>query len=61
MAQKENPDQRIVALPPDLLIGADYGMTILNGAGMNARSLAVFILSPDGQDILMQHGFTPPL
>jgi ABC-type molybdate transport system substrate-binding protein len=61
VAQKENPDQRIVPLPPDLLVGADYGMTILEGAGTNARSLAGFILSSNGQDILSQHGFAPPL
>ena len=31
-AQKENPGQQIVALPDDLAVGADYGLTVMNGA-----------------------------
>jgi molybdate transport system substrate-binding protein len=58
-AQKENPDQQIVALPDDLAVGADYGLTVMNGAPPAAQRLADFIVSPEGQKILAKHGFTP--
>ena len=31
-AQKQNPDQQIVALPDALAVGADYGLTVMNGS-----------------------------
>ena len=58
MAQKENPDQQIVALPDSLAVGADYGLTVINGAPPAARRLADFIVSPQGQKILEKYGFT---
>ena len=57
VAQKENPGQQIVALPDNLSVGADYGMTIMNGAPEAAQQFADFILSPLGQRILVNHGF----
>jgi len=57
VAQKENAGQQIVALPENLAVGADYGMTIINGASPQADRLAKFILSPEGQAILGKHGF----
>ena len=57
VAQRENPGQQIVALPDELAVGADYGMTVVNGASENAEKLATFILSQQGQDILAKHGF----
>jgi molybdate transport system substrate-binding protein len=59
LAQKENPDQQIVALPDSLAVGADYGLTVVNGAPPAALRLADFIVSPEGQKILEKHGFTP--
>ena len=59
MAQKENPDQQIIALPDSLAVGADYGLTVINGASPAARRLADFIVSPEGQKILEKYGFTP--
>jgi ABC-type molybdate transport system substrate-binding protein len=59
VAQKENPDQRIVDLPDNLAVGADYGLTVITGAPSAARHLADFIVSPEGQKILERHGFTP--
>jgi molybdate transport system substrate-binding protein len=58
VAQRENPGQQVVALPAALAVGADYGMTVVNGASPNAEKLAVFIMSPEGQAILAKHGFT---
>jgi molybdenum ABC transporter molybdate-binding protein len=56
-AQKENPGQQIVELPDALSVGADYGLTVVNGAPVAAQEFAEFILSAEGQKILMSHGF----
>ena len=56
-AQKQNPGQQVVALPEALAVGADYGLTVMNGAGGSAKALADFIVSPDGQKILVGYGF----
>jgi len=58
-AQKENPGQQIVALPDSLAVGAEYGLTVTNGAPSAAQKFADFILSSQGQQILMKHGFAP--
>lgn len=50
-----------VEMPPDLAITASYGMTMLNSARPEASRLAMFILSPAGQRILLAHGFDAPL
>jgi len=57
VAQKENPGQQTIALPDELAVGADYGLTVVNGASANAEKLAAYILSPEGQGILAKHGF----
>ena len=57
VAQKENAGQQVVALPSALAVGADYGMTVINGASANAERFAKYILSADGQGILKKHGF----
>jgi molybdenum ABC transporter molybdate-binding protein len=57
-AQKENPGQQIVRLPDSLAVAADYGLTVLNGAPAPAQQFADFIMSPRGQKILANHGFT---
>ena len=48
---------QIIQLPPELTIGADYGLIVLNNTKVPAWRLAVFILAPEGQQILTQHGF----
>jgi len=59
-AREQNADQQVVALPDELAVGADYGLTVLNGASPAAYQLAMFILSTDGQRILAKHGFAAP-
>jgi len=59
-AKAQNPEQQIVALPDELAVGADYGLTVLNGAPTTAYGFAMFILSADGQRLLAKHGFTAP-
>jgi len=57
LAKKEVPDLKIVRIPGDLSVGADYGMIVRNGAPPEAWRLAMFILSPDGQKVLKEYGF----
>jgi molybdenum ABC transporter molybdate-binding protein len=59
-ARQQNPDQHIVTLPENLAVGADYGLTVVNGAPDAARRFAQFILSPEGQKILSSYGFAAP-
>jgi molybdate transport system substrate-binding protein len=59
-AKAQNGEQQIVALPDALAVGADYGLTVLNGASPPAYGFAMFILSVEGQRLLARHGFTAP-
>ena len=59
-AMKENPGQQIVALPDNLAVGADYGLTVMATASPAASRFAMYILSPDAQRILASHGFAAP-
>ena len=56
-AVKENPGQQMIALPDNLAVGADYGLTVMNPASPAAYRFALFILSGDAQRILANHGF----
>lgn len=60
LAQKEVPSLKIVDLPPELAVGADYGLLVLKDANSAAAPLAKFMLSPEGQAILSSYGFQPP-
>ncbi|WP_340119457.1 molybdate ABC transporter substrate-binding protein [Pelagibius sp. 7325] len=57
LARKEVPGLKIVAVPPALAVGADYGLIVLDGAPAEAWRLALHILSPAGQKILADYGF----
>jgi molybdate transport system substrate-binding protein len=59
-AEMQNPGQQIVALPDDLAVGADYGLTVLNHASPQGYQFAMFILSVEGQRVLAKHGFAAP-
>ncbi len=59
-AQKQHSGQQIVALPDELAVGADYGLTVLTGAPPRAYAFALFILSPEGQRVLAKYGFAAP-
>ncbi|MET0924550.1 MAG: substrate-binding domain-containing protein, partial [Xanthobacteraceae bacterium] len=60
-AQKQNAGQQIVALPDDLAVGADYGLTVVTRASPQAYQFAMFILSLNGQRALATYGFAAPL
>jgi ABC-type molybdate transport system substrate-binding protein len=58
---KALPGATVVHLPPELETAADYGLTLLPTKNDNAASLALFILSQEGQQILAKNGFDAPL
>ncbi|MGD9766233.1 MAG: molybdate ABC transporter substrate-binding protein [Pseudolabrys sp.] len=60
IAVADNPGQQIVALPDNLAIGADFGLTVLTGAPVAAHQFALFVLSETGQTLLARHGFAAP-
>ncbi|WP_232629295.1 molybdate ABC transporter substrate-binding protein [Methylobacterium sp. Leaf118] len=56
-AAREVEGAGVVDLPEALAVGADYGLTVMNGSSEAAYRLALFILSPEGRAILSRHGF----
>jgi molybdate transport system substrate-binding protein len=59
-AVQENPGLRSVRLPDEIAVAANYGLTVVTGASVNAYRFAIFILSADGQRALAAHGFAAP-
>jgi ABC-type molybdate transport system substrate-binding protein len=57
VALRENSWQQMITLPGALAVGADYGLTVIEGASDAAGRFAAFILSSKGQGILTKHGF----
>jgi len=57
LAAREAPGLQVIQLPESLAVGAEYGMTVINGASTAATRLYQFILSPPAQEILIKHGF----
>ena len=59
-AKQEVAAASVVALPDELAVGADYGLTVLANAPPDAYRLAMFILSAEGQRVLAKVGFGTP-
>nr|VFJ63079.1 MAG: molybdenum ABC transporter, molybdate-binding protein [Candidatus Kentron sp. DK] len=57
LARKEVPDLKIIDIPDELSVGADYGLIVSGEAPIPAWRLALFILAPEGQSILADYGF----
>lgn len=57
LARRDFPELVSVQIPPELAVGAQYGITVVRGASESAWRLAWFILSDDGQEVLAKHGF----
>jgi molybdate transport system substrate-binding protein len=57
LAQKQVPQLQIIQIPPELSVGADYGLIVLDGSSIEAWRFAMFILAPEGQKILSNYGF----
>ena len=59
LAVAEAPDLQIVQIPEALNVGAEYGLIVLSDTE-GARRFAEFILSEEGQAILVRFGFASP-
>lgn len=56
-AQDESPGLRLIELPPELAVEAEYGLTVHD---RRAWPLARFVLLDAGRTILARYGFLPP-
>ncbi len=59
-AQKEVPRLKVVQLPPELQVGAAYGMTVRLDAPPAAIAFAKALLTPEGQAVFGRFGFGAP-
>jgi molybdate transport system substrate-binding protein len=57
--QSQVPDIQTIAIPKEVAAGPAYGLAILKGADPRAEDLALYMLSPEGQQIFAQFGFAP--
>ena len=57
LARKEVQSLKIISIPEDLSVGANYGLLVRNGAPSKAWQLAMYIVSPHAQKILKEYGF----
>ncbi|WP_445628651.1 substrate-binding domain-containing protein [Nostoc sp. DSM 114167] len=51
---------KLVELPQNLAVKADYGLTVLNDASSDGQKLANYIISSNGQKVLAKYGFSAP-
>ena len=59
-AQQEVPRLKIVAVPANLQVGADYGLTVRRGTHPAAQGFADALLAPGAQAIFARYGFGQP-
>lgn len=59
-AQRELPRLQVIAVPPALQVGADYGLSVRRGAPAAAQAFADALLAPPAQAVLARHGFGTP-
>ena len=52
-------DLQIVEVPKEIAAGPEYGLAVLKDANPHAEDLALFMLSPEGQQIFALFGFAP--
>ena len=50
---------QVAEVPREIAAGPEYGLAVLKGADPRASDFALFMLSPDGQQILARYGFAP--
>lgn len=60
LARKEVPALQVVAIAPDLGVGADYGLVVMKDAKAPAAKFAEYLVTGEGRVILQRHGFEPP-
>jgi molybdate transport system substrate-binding protein len=56
---KASSKYKSVGLPPELAVGAEYGLTVSRKAAAGAADFAMYLLSPQGQSSLQSFGFIP--
>jgi molybdate transport system substrate-binding protein len=54
-----SPKYQMIALPQDLAVGPEYGLTVSRKAAPGAADFAMYLLSPQGQSSLQSFGFIP--
>jgi ABC-type molybdate transport system substrate-binding protein len=59
-SQHEVPRLKVVQVPPELQVGAAYGLTVRANAPAAAHEFAEFVLSPPAQAVLGRLGFATP-
>ena len=56
---RESSRYKSVALPPELAVGPEYGLTVSRKAQPAAADFAMYLMSPQGQATLKAVGFIP--
>jgi molybdate transport system substrate-binding protein len=56
---RESAQYKSVALPPELSVGPEYGLTVSRKAQAGASDFAIYLMSPQGQATLKAYGFVP--
>jgi molybdate transport system substrate-binding protein len=56
---RDSAKYKSVALPPELSVGPEYGLTVSRKATAGAADFAMYLLSPPGQASLKAFGFIP--
>ncbi len=51
------PALQTAEVPREIAVGAEYGLAVLKGADPRTPDFALFMLSPDGQQIFSHYGF----
>lgn len=59
-AKEEVPRLKLVAVPPDLQVFANYGLTVRRGTHPAAQAFADALLTPSAQAIFGRYGFGSP-
>ncbi|MES2938692.1 MAG: molybdate ABC transporter substrate-binding protein [Pseudomonadota bacterium] len=59
-SRRELPSLKVVQLPPELHVGATYGLAVRADAPPAARDFAAFVLSPAAQAVFARLGFGAP-
>jgi molybdenum ABC transporter molybdate-binding protein len=53
------PDVQFVEPPPEITTGPEYGLAVLKNAAPMAADFALYLLSPESQQLFAQYGFMP--
>jgi len=53
------PALQVAEVPHEIATGPEYGLAVLKGADPRTGDFALFMLSPEGQQIFARYGFAP--